>query len=47
MLDLERIESYMSRVSMSERTTFRPAGSRLKTGVDLGTAYIVLVVVDE
>lgn len=47
MMDLNRVNAYMRKVAESETTTFRPAGTRLKTGVDLGTAYIVLVVLDE
>lgn len=47
MLDLKRIDAYMDKVSKSEKRTFKPKKSRLKTGLDLGTAYIVLVVVDE
>lgn len=45
-MDLNSIESYMRRVSESEHTTFKPEG-RLKCGLDLGTAYIVMVVLDE
>jgi len=47
MMDLERVNSYMERVEQSEKKTFRPVGERLKVGVDLGTAYIVVVVLDE
>lgn len=47
MMDLDRVNAYMARVEASETTTFRPVGRKLKTGVDLGTAYIVLVVLDE
>lgn len=46
-IDLERINAYMDRVEQSETTTFKPVGSKLKVGLDLGTAYIVLVVLDE
>lgn len=46
MMDLNRVNSYMKKVEESEKTTF-PFKGRLKTGVDLGTAYIVLVVLDE
>lgn len=45
-MDLERINEYMKKVTESEKHTF-PYKGRLKTGVDLGTAYIVLVVLDE
>ena len=47
MMDLDRVNNYLARVEESEKTTFKPVGSRLKVGVDLGTAYIVLVVLDE
>ena len=46
MLDVKRIDDYMAKVSGSQQTVF-PAKGRLKTGLDLGTAYIVLVVLDE
>ncbi len=47
MMDLDRVDSYMARVEESETKTFQPVGDKLKVGVDLGTAYIVLVVLDE
>lgn len=47
MMDLDRVNAYLARVEESETKTFRPVGQKLKTGVDLGTAYIVLVVLDE
>lgn len=47
MMDLDRVNAYMERIKASERTAFRPVGSKLKVGVDLGTAYIALVVLDE
>lgn len=47
MMELSRVEGYMDRVEASEKTTFKPVGTGLKTGVDLGTAYIVIVVLDE
>ena len=47
MMDLDRVNAYLDRVEESETKTFRPVGQKLKTGVDLGTAYIVLVVLDE
>ena len=37
----------ISRVEESETNTFPPVSGKLKVGVDLGTAYIVLVVLDE
>ena len=46
-MDIERVEAFMKRVEQSERETFAPVGQKLKVGVDLGTAYIVLVVLDE
>ena len=47
MIEMERIESYMAMVEKSEKTTFKPIGNKLKVGLDLGTAYIVIVVLDE
>lgn len=47
MMDLSRVNAYMERVARSERETFRPVGTKLKVGLDLGTAYIVLVALDE
>lgn len=47
MIDLERIDSYMAKVVESEKKTFEAKGNKLKVGLDLGTAYIVLVVLDE
>lgn len=47
MLDLERVNSLISKVEASEHETFKPSSDRLKVGVDLGTAYIVVVVLDE
>jgi ethanolamine utilization protein EutJ len=47
MMDLKRVNEYMKRVEESETKTFEPVGRKLKVGLDLGTAYIVLVVLDE
>lgn len=47
MMDLDRVNAYLARVEESERVTLRPVSQKLKVGVDLGTAYIVLVVLDE
>ena len=46
-MDLQAIEAYMQRVEDSETRTGKPVSDKLKVGVDLGTAYIVLVVLDE
>lgn len=46
-MEMERVESYMARVEKSEKNTFVPKGNKLKVGLDLGTAYIVIVVLDE
>lgn len=46
-MDLASVNSYIKKVESSETKTGRPAGDRLKIGVDLGTAYIVVVVLDE
>lgn len=47
MMDMERINSYMAQVAESERHTFEPVSNKLKVGLDLGTAYLVLAVLDE
>ena len=47
MLDLERVNAFLAKVEESETRTFQPVGRKLKVGVDLGTAYVVLVVLDE
>ncbi len=47
MMDLSRINDYMQRVEDAELATQKPVGKNLKVGLDLGTAYIVLVVLDE
>ncbi len=47
MMDLQRVNDYMRKIEESETTTFQPVGKKLKVGVDLGTAYIVIVVLDE
>lgn len=46
-MDFERVNAYMAKVAESETTVFQPAGRQLKVGLDLGTAYIVIVVLDE
>ena len=46
-MELKRVESYMEKIEESEKTTFTPVGEKLKVGLDLGTAYIVIVVLDE
>ncbi len=46
MMDLQRVNEYMRLVEKSESEVL-PHGKKLKTGLDLGTAYIVLVVLDE
>lgn len=47
MLDLKRIGNFLQKVEASETKTFQPIGRKLKVGVDLGTAYVVVVVLDE
>lgn len=47
-MDLKAVNEYIAKVAASETETFQPAGyDNLKVGLDLGTAYIVLVVLDE
>lgn len=45
-MDIQQVENFMKMVSRSEKETFSHKG-KLKTGLDLGTTYIVLVVLDE
>ncbi len=47
MMDLQRVNEYLARVEKSEVTVFKPVGKKLKCGLDLGTAYIDIVVLDE
>lgn len=47
MMDLDRVNAYMAKVEESETKTFKPVSDKLKVGLDLGTAYIVMVVLDE
>ena len=47
MLDFKRVDAYMDKVDQSVTKTFKPVSDRIKVGVDLGTAYIVLVALDE
>lgn len=47
MLDFSRVEGFMDKVERSQKETFKPVGEKLKVGLDLGTAYIVIVVLDE
>lgn len=46
MLELERINGFIAQVEQSETETFSPCPGALKVGLDLGTAYIVIVVLD-
>lgn len=46
-MDVKRVDDFMAKVEESEQKVFKPASSRLKVGLDLGTAYIVMVVLDE
>ena len=45
-MDIRHVEEFMRCVAESETKTF-PAKGKLKVGLDLGTAYIVIVVLDE
>jgi ethanolamine utilization protein EutJ len=46
-VDWTAVDAYLEQVARSEAEVLSPAGERLKVGVDLGTAYIVIVVLDE
>lgn len=45
-MDWREVDAFIERVELSEKQSQAPKG-RLKVGVDLGTAYIVIVVLDE
>ena len=46
-MDLAAVNAYMERVVQSESEVLGSVDGPLKVGVDLGTAYIVIVVLDE
>ncbi len=46
-MNIDRVNEYMKRVESSEATTYKPVSKLYKVGLDLGTAYIVIVVLDE
>jgi len=46
-MELKEINAFIKKVELSGKKTMMPAGKGLKVGVDLGTAYIVIVVLDE
>jgi len=46
VVDINSINSYIKQVEKSEREIVNPADGCVKVGVDLGTAYIVIVVLD-
>ena len=46
-MDLKAVNDYMARVDASRHKEFKPTGHKLKVGLDIGTAYIVIVVLDE
>lgn len=47
-MDLKAVNDYLAKISASEKETFMPENlEHLKVGLDLGTANIVLLVLDE
>lgn len=46
-MDWNDVDTFIGRVEESEVQNFTPVSEKLKVGLDLGTAYIVLVVLDE
>jgi len=46
-MDWKLVDEFMERVDESRRKVFPPVSKKLKVGVDLGTAYVVIVVLDE
>ncbi|WP_070000603.1 ethanolamine utilization protein EutJ [Cellulosilyticum sp. I15G10I2] len=47
MYDAHRVKALIDKVEETLTTTYYVKGKQLKVGVDLGTAYIVMVVLDE
>lgn len=47
MYNTEEVNAYIRKIDESRTKVFKPKSEKLKVGVDLGTAYIVLVVLDE
>ncbi len=45
-MDFQNVDSYMERVAAAEKNTIKPSSNNVKVGLDLGTAYIVMVVLD-
>jgi ethanolamine utilization protein EutJ len=45
-MDFSTVDAYIEQVERSERHVLFPAVGQVKVGVDLGTAYIVIVVLD-
>jgi len=46
-MDITTINEYINQVELSEKKVLRHASDKIKVGVDLGTAYIVIMVLDE
>ena len=46
-MDFKAINAYIDKIEHSEKKTFGRVSKRIKVGVDLGTAYIVIVALDE
>ena len=46
-MDLTAINAFIKKVEVSEKKVPRTFSEKIKVGVDLGTAYIVIVVLDE
>ncbi len=46
-MNIDKVNEYMKRVEDSETQTYKPVSKLYKVGLDLGTAFIVIVVLDE
>ena len=46
-MDITAVNNYIRQIEESEAKVINPISDKLKVGVDLGTAYIVVVVLDE
>lgn len=45
-MDFTDVNNYIKRVEKTEKEVVKPTGGNIKVGVDLGTAYIVIVALD-
>lgn len=46
-MDWSQVDAFIRRIEESETQNFTPVSEKLKVGLDLGTAYIVIIILDE